>query len=424
MSAPEFARERPLPASEDSERSILGAILLDNNCYGQTEGLTAEDFSLSSHKRIWGTMTAMFEDKFPVDIITLSETMRSQDQLEEVGGVPYLASLTDGVPGNIAHYVRIVKEKSQRRALIFVANNMIVSALEPGINLDKTLGKFQEQVFKIAASAEGKEQEIFSPMSEFVKLGRRDVEWRVERVIEKGTNGVIQALPKTGKSMAVVYLAACLATGSPWFDLDVSRCRVALISREDYAGTTARRLRRILTGMGLDPENNVFGNWLYINSREQSKSMMLDNPSDLKNLIKNLQRKNSEFAIFDVFNVLHNARNENDAAEMTAILNRLKLVHSETGAQVCVVHHVRKGSGDDSISERGRGTSAINGFAEFIIDMDMASEEKEVRQARFLTKAAGRYAPFHWGIKDLEGDGGVRLERVQFESTKRRAATA
>jgi RecA-family ATPase len=259
----------------------------------------------------------------------------------------------------------------------------------------------QEQALKISIETDSKETEIFSPVTEFVKLGRGDVEWRVERIIEKGTNGLIQALPKTGKSMMTCYLAACLATGYPFFDLDVRRCRVALISREDNPGTTARRLYRIFKGMGMDPEQNVYGNWLYVNSRAQSKSMMLDNPADLASLIKNLQRKNSEFAVLDVFNTMHQKK-ENDPTEMAGVMAKVKHIHAETGCQICVVHHVRKGAGEDSLSERGRGTNAIAGFAEFIIDLDMADEEKEIRQARFLTKAAGRLNPFYWSVKDLD----------------------
>src|SRR4051812_35175311 len=90
---------RGLPSSMDAERSILGAILLDNGAYYQTsDSITADHFSLDSHRRIYRRISDMIEASRPVDIITLAEELRTQQQLDVIGGVSYLASLTDGVP--------------------------------------------------------------------------------------------------------------------------------------------------------------------------------------------------------------------------------------------------------------------------------------------------------------------------------------
>lgn len=425
MSTPEYARERPLPASEDSERSILGAILLDNNCYGQTEGLTAEDFSLSSHKRIWGTVTAMFEDKFPVDIITLSETMRSQDQLEEIGGVPYLASLTDGVPGNIAHYVKIVKEKSQRRALIYVANNMIVSALEPGINLDKTLGKFQDQVFKIAEkSANAKDEDIFIDVDKFCNQYHAEVEWLVDGIIEVGTNGMMIGASGDGKSPCVRGLAVCLASGMDWLDMKVKRVRTALVSREDYAGTTSRFIKRFRQGNGIDETFNL-GAWLWVHSRQQRRSLLLDKPEDLRLIINNLRRRQIQFCILDVLNVMH-SKDENDNSEMRQVLSCVDHIRNEVGCQVLVLHHAGKAAIDNnSVVGAGRGATAMDGFAEFKLRIKTEDEDAGIRSMRFKTKAGEFRKPFFWKIRDLEG-GGVTLSREDYapNNGRRKAATA
>src|SRR5690242_5483836 len=131
MATTDYSLERGLPSSMDAERSILGAILLDNQTFYQADNLRSEEFSLDSHRRIFARMIDMMGASRPVDIITLSEELRTQQQLEAIGGVAYLASLTDGVPprANIQHYIRIVKDKALLRGLINLSNKSISRAL-------------------------------------------------------------------------------------------------------------------------------------------------------------------------------------------------------------------------------------------------------------------------------------------------------
>ena len=113
--------DRGLPASVEAERSILGAILLDNHSYNEAaEKLRAEDFSLDSHRRIYSRMSELIDARRAVDIVTLAEELGKRKEVEAVGGVAYLASLTEGLPRrpSIEEYVRIVKDKSLSRQLI------------------------------------------------------------------------------------------------------------------------------------------------------------------------------------------------------------------------------------------------------------------------------------------------------------------
>ena len=99
MATTEVVLDRGLPASLDAERSILGAILLDNDTYPQAaESLRAEDFSLDSHRRIYARMVDLNDTGRPVDIVTLADELGRRKEVEAVGGVAYLSSLTDGMP--------------------------------------------------------------------------------------------------------------------------------------------------------------------------------------------------------------------------------------------------------------------------------------------------------------------------------------
>jgi replicative DNA helicase len=88
-----------LPANVDAERSILGAILLDNFAYNQAaEHLRVEDFSLDSHRRIYTRMVDLAESSRPIDMITLIEELDRHKDLQAIGDVAYVSSLVEGVP--------------------------------------------------------------------------------------------------------------------------------------------------------------------------------------------------------------------------------------------------------------------------------------------------------------------------------------
>src|SRR5579875_3256520 len=96
---PDISLERGLPASLDSERSILGAILLDNHLYNEAaENVTADDFALDSHRRIFSRMAELIDTGRAVDIVTLPEELAKRKEIEAIGGVAYLFSLTEGLP--------------------------------------------------------------------------------------------------------------------------------------------------------------------------------------------------------------------------------------------------------------------------------------------------------------------------------------
>jgi replicative DNA helicase len=130
---PDIAFERGLPASIDAERSILGAILLDNHAYNEAaEKLVAGDFALDSHQRIFARIGELMDASRAVDIVTLAEELAKRKEVESIGGVAYLASLTEGLPRrlSIEEYVRIVKDKSLLRQLINICSMSITRAAD------------------------------------------------------------------------------------------------------------------------------------------------------------------------------------------------------------------------------------------------------------------------------------------------------
>ena len=130
---PDIAFERGLPANIDAERAILGAVLLENVLYNEAaERLRPEDFALDSHQRIFARMGELIDSGRAVDIFTLSEELARRKEVEAIGGVAYLASLTEGLPRrlSIEDYVRIVKDKSLLRQLIGICSSAITRAAD------------------------------------------------------------------------------------------------------------------------------------------------------------------------------------------------------------------------------------------------------------------------------------------------------
>jgi replicative DNA helicase len=238
--------ERPLPNNLDAERSVLGAILLDNNALNPAiENLRAEDFFLDQHRRVFMKMIALGEAQQPIDLITLTEELHRFGELEAAGGAPYLASLADGMPRvtNVEHYAHIVKEKAILRNLIHATHNIQMRAFEGEEGADAVLDNAESSIF---ALAEDRVRAGLIPIKDIV----RDNFERLEKIFREGksitgiptgyteldklTSGfqgsellILAARPSQGKTALALNLAENIAIrgGHPmaFFSLEMSK---------------------------------------------------------------------------------------------------------------------------------------------------------------------------------------------------------
>ena len=160
MAATDYSLERGLPASPEAERSILGAILLDNTLQNEAlSTLKADHFFLDAHRRIYQRIADLSETNRPIDIVTLTEELLRYKELDAVGGAGYLASLTDGVPrrSSLEHYVRIVRDKAMLRSLIHASNSVIAQALEQTNSAAEVIDAAESSLFNIAEERSGQQ---------------------------------------------------------------------------------------------------------------------------------------------------------------------------------------------------------------------------------------------------------------------------
>ena len=117
-------------------------------------------------------------------------------------------------------------------------------------------------------------------------------------------------------------------------------------------------------------------------------------------MISELKVAQPEFLILDVFNRLHIA-DENDATEMTTVMNALIRLQTEVGCAVGVVHHFNK-AGAGSLTQRLRGSGAIAGWAEWMVGIEKADEH--IRKISFELKAGDTPEPFYYRINGEDAE--------------------
>lgn len=147
---------KTLPHSEESERAVLGAVLLDPQILPTISGrLRAEDFYLERHHILYDAMLGLQEERTGIDLRTLQARLEQQAKLELIGGISYLASLDLDLPdiGRVDAYVEIVKERSIRRRLIETSTTIIRDCLDGGLEAQSALGRAEQAVLGLGEEA-------------------------------------------------------------------------------------------------------------------------------------------------------------------------------------------------------------------------------------------------------------------------------
>lgn len=140
------------PHSLDAEISVLGALLLDKDAViAIAEFLRPEDFYDDRHKSIYEAILSLYEDRIPVDVLTLSERLKKNKDLKNLGGVTFLADLANKVPtaAHVEHYGKIVKDLSTKRSLMKAATKLVGLVMDEGLEANELLDRAESEVFSL-----------------------------------------------------------------------------------------------------------------------------------------------------------------------------------------------------------------------------------------------------------------------------------
>jgi replicative DNA helicase len=223
---PDLSLEAGLPANIDAEKTILGAILLDNAAHAEAaEVIKPDDFSLDSHRRIYLRMSELMDTGRAVDIVTLANELARYKEVESVGGVAYLASLTEGLPRRpvIEEYIRIVKDKSLLRRLMGICSAAIARAADQSEDAIGVLDATESQLLEVSESgltqglqpldiivrdSFGTIDNLYKQSREITGLATNFYQFdRMTSGLQKGELIIIAARPSMGKTALAINIA-------------------------------------------------------------------------------------------------------------------------------------------------------------------------------------------------------------------------
>ncbi len=143
------------PQNLEAEESVLGAILLDNEAIDAAlEILSADDFYREAHRKIMRAMVELQQRGEGIDLITLAETLRQNDVLQDVGGASFLSELAEktATAANVRYWARIVRQKAILRSLITTATEIVTRGYESNADVDGFLDEAEHKIFEISES--------------------------------------------------------------------------------------------------------------------------------------------------------------------------------------------------------------------------------------------------------------------------------
>jgi len=259
--------ERPLPSSDDSERAILGAVLLDNALISQAvEHLKPEDFYSPLHRRIFTAMVSLFEASKNIDPILISEELKKEGSIESIGGVATITNLTYGLPHftDVADYINVVRGKSVMRQLVRTCNEITGEALEEEKEPGEVLDRAEQRIFELTEMKERQGFEKIQPIADqvFIKIkdyaernahaltglatGFRDLD-QLTSGLQQGDLIIVAARPSMGKTALCLNIAQRAAVNEravvAVFSLEMSKEQLVMRMLSAQASVDARNLR-------------------------------------------------------------------------------------------------------------------------------------------------------------------------------------
>jgi replicative DNA helicase len=370
MASPDLALEKGLPANPDAERYVLGSILLNDSLYLQVAGvLDSDDFSLEKHRRIFARMKDLYERAARIDRVSLADELMKQGQLESVDGLSYLISLDEGLPelANLDGYIRIVKDKSVLRKLIYNAQSVINRCLLGEEEPDAILASTEESLLKLGEDRT--RDQLSSPAAIIEKFpggvgAFLDPSQRVRGLstgfakfdeMTGGLNGgeliILAARPSMGKTALALNIAQHVATHPKL------RKPVAVFSLEMSSSSLLTRL--LCSAARVDQHKFRAG---YLNQEERRKlqvaladlteaPLYLDDTAGvhLMDVHSKLRRMKAEhglsLVVIDYLQLMSSrGRNENRNQEVSAISRGLKLMSKDLDTPFVVLSQLSRAS--------------------------------------------------------------------------------
>ncbi len=342
------------PNSLEAERSVLGAMLQDQNAVMQAaEALDPDDFYQPAHRELYDCMIKLFREQSPVDLVTVDSELARRGTLEGVGGTAYLIDLSQFVPttANVKAYISLVSEKSTLRRLINASHEISQECFSQQNPLAETLGHAEKAIFDIVMRRSAGESLVhvkdvlYNTYANIEELSR--LKGRVSGVptgftaldnMLTGLHGgeliILGARPSMGKTSLAMNMAghAALAAGKSVavFSLEMPREQIALRLLCSDARVDMQRVRQ-----GRLDSNDWMRLAKSIGPMSNSRLYIDDTagitPSQLRSRCRRLMMdKGLDLIVLDYLGLMHSdTKSENRQLEVSEISRQLKAIALE-----------------------------------------------------------------------------------------------
>ena len=358
--------DKDVPHSVEAERSVLGAILIENSAINRAqEILKEEDFYRDQHRKIFKVMNHLSDRTSAIDPVTVKEELSRSGELDSVGGPAYIASLLDGVPrsANIEYYARIVKEKAVLRSLIEAGGRIVSTAYEASQDPDDILDQSERLIFQIA---QDRLREGFVPMKAIADQSLQTIERLAQhrelvtglptgyKVLDEYTSGlqpadliVLAARPGMGKTSFALNIAQNigLAEGRRvgLFSLEMTRQQLFLRMLTGLARVDKERWSELIKAFGRLAAASIFiddsAGLSVLEMRAKSRRLKMEQGLDL--------------IVIDYMQLIRSrGRFENRNQEMSEISRSLKELAKELNVPVIAISQLSRAP--EQRGERGR----------------------------------------------------------------------
>jgi hypothetical protein len=357
------------PHNLEAERAVLGAILLEPGVLPRAiELLAADEFYKDGHRTIYRAMIRLYERSEPADVLTVTEELKRAGELEDVGGQAALSVMMEEatVATQFAAYARILHAKAQLRVLIQVAREISERGFDDGADVEALTTHGLEAFSRLCRTTrnghgpDGHEPEsVAEGLGTFLQHSFPSMRQLIEGLSSDEGGGWRGGEEKLGKTYYCLHEALCLALGRPVlgrYGVPVRR-RVLFVEEEDGPRRTQRRIRALLRGMGLDPDDPALqaelSTWFRLVCW---RGFTFDDPGMAACLEAEIAAFKPTVVYIDVLRKVTtlDIDKRGPAGQFLAALDRLR---RQFGIIIFVVHHYRKSQG----FRMGRGSQEIAG---------------------------------------------------------------
>lgn len=359
--------ERPLPSNEDSERAILGAILLDNTLITQAvEHLKPADFYSPLNRRIFGAMTSLFEASRSIDPILIGEELKKEGSLEAIGGVSTITNLTYGLPHftDLTGYIEVVRDKSMMRNLIRTCNQITSEALEEEDDARVILDHAEQMIFQLAEHRAANGFSHIQPVAERVLAKVEEYSRREShaltglatgfRELDEMTSGlqpsdliIVAARPSMGKTALCLNIAQNASIDEKAvvgiFSLEMSKEQLVMRMMASEAKVDASRFRRgILSRDEWERLARAIG------TLAEARMFIDDTPGisvlEMRAKARRLaaEQKRLDLIVVDYLQLMSGGRSESRQQEVSQISRELKALAKEMNVPVIAVSQLSR----------------------------------------------------------------------------------